>query len=52
MTDKDREAQEERMWDAYCHQRESQMKAQWVILAIPADLEAALMQEKARSVVH
>ena len=49
----DQELQEELMWDNYCRQMEAQMRApQWVVLAIPADLEAALMQEKARSVVH
>ena len=49
----DQELQEELMWDNYCKQMEAQMRAPgWVVLAIPADLEAALMQEKARSVVH
>ena len=48
----DQEAEEDRMWDQYCRQLESQMRGAWVLVAVPADIEAALMQEKARSVVH
>lgn len=46
----DQELQEELMWDQYCRM-EAQLQ-KWVLVAIPADVEAALMQEKARSVVH
>ena len=54
MSDKptDQELQEERIWEQYCRRLESEMRGHWVLVAVPADVEAALMQEKARSVVH
>lgn len=54
MTDKEQqEAQEDRMWEQYCRQLEAQMRGpRWMLVAVPADLEAVLMQEKARSVAH
>ena len=41
------------MWEQYCRKLESEMRGTaWLLVAVPADIEAALMQEKARSVVH
>lgn len=49
----DEELRDELQWDAYCREIEAQIRGQsWLVLAIPADLQAELMAEKQVSVVH